>query len=451
VQWKSIDVPLNGGDDGTQCSAGEYDVNDPSIFLPYTANKPQKLDANGAKVTFVTNLGSHISGIPGFWAVDPHSFDNPVAFQSKAFGDLQRITKPSDSYDIDLEETSSYISSNFETGIYSGNIGARIIQSTLGTNVYTTDGQTRAYGDTLIPTGRQRTEKTNTEILPSFNLSAAVADDVKLRLAVAKTKQELDLDKYGSSLAIDTIFDVNNPTVRVPLSWSSNGNPNLKPWLATNFDFSAEYYVGQASMFSMGAYYIKIDSFVDQKSYNKDIMANGKTYNLPGQGPVEGSDGKVQGIELSAKLAFSDFTTRFLNNFGLDTNYTYSPSQRKSTTNFDANGKYYPFADNSKNTYNLALWYEQDKLQARVALNHRDDRYVQDSGEYGYSLYELGGTYVDANVSYDFGNDITLYLEGSNITSTDSRFVYRLTQAVQQDAFIYDNEARYTLGVRAKF
>ncbi len=452
VQWKSIDVPLNGGDDGTQCSAGEFDANDPSVFIPYTANKPQKLDANGAKVTFVTNLGSHVSGIPGFWAVDPHTFDNPVAFQTKAFGNLERITKPSSSYDIDLTETSSYISSNFERGIVSGNLGARIIQSTLGTNVYTTDGQTRAYGDTLVPTGRARTEKTNTEILPSLNLGVAVNDDLKLRFAVAKTKQELDLDKYGSSLAIDTIIDVDNPTVRIPLSWSSDGNPNLKPWLATNFDFSAEYYVGQASMLSMGLYYIKIDSFVDQKSYDKDIVANGKTYhNLPGHGPVEGSDGKVQGIELAAKLAFSDFTDGFLSSFGLDSNYTYSPSERKSETNFDVAGKYYPFADNSKNTYNLALWYEQDKLQARIALNHRDERYIQDSGEYGYSLYELGGTYVDANISYDFGNDITVYLEGSNITSTDSRFVYRLTQAVQQDAFYYDNEARYTLGVRAKF
>lgn len=451
VQWKSIDVQLNGGDDGTQCSAGEFDVNDPSVFLPYTANKPQKLDANGAQVTFVTNLGSHVAGIPGFWAVDPHSFDDPVAFQTKAFGNLERVIKPSNSYDIDLEETSAYISSNFEAGIYSGNVGARIIQSTLGTNVYTTDGQTRAYGDTLIPTGRERTEKKTTEVLPSLNLSVAVQDDLKLRFAIAKTKQELDLDKYGSSLAIDTIIDVNNPTVRVPLSWSSDGNPNLKPWLATNIDFSAEYYVGQASMFSVGAYYIKIDSFVDQKTYNKDIEANGNTYNLPGHGPVEGSDGKVQGIELAAKFAFSDFTSGFLSNFGLDTNYTYSPSERKSATNFDVDGKYYPFADNSKNTYNLALWYEHDKLQARVALNHRDERYVQDSGEYGYSLYELGGSYVDANISYDFTSDITVFVEGSNITSTDSRFVYRLTKSVQQDAFYYDNEARYTLGVRAKF
>lgn len=451
VQWKSIDVQLSGGDDGTQCSAGEFDVNDPSVFLPYTANKPQKLDANNAKVMFVKNLSSYAKGIPGFWAMDPRTLDNPIAFQTKAFGNLERIVKPASSYDVDLAETSAYLSGSFESGIYAGTLGARIIRSTLGTNVYTTDGQTRAYGDTLIATGRERTERTYTDVLPSVNLSATLSDAWKLRAAFAKTKQELDLDKYGSSLSIDTIIDVNNPTVRVPRSWTSNGNPNLKPWLATNLDFSAEYYVGDASMLSMGLYHIKIDSFVDVKRYDRDIVANGKTYHLPGQGPIEGNNGKVQGIEFAAKVAMSDFTDGFFTHFGVDGNYTYSPSERKSDVNFDVKGNYYPFPDNSKNTYNLAIWYQKDQLQARVALNHRDERYIQNSGQYGYSLYELGGSYIDANVSYDLAKDITVYLEGSNLTSTDSRFVYRLAKGAEQDAFVYENEARYTLGIRAKF
>jgi TonB-dependent receptor len=469
AQWKSIDQQFQGGDDGThsQCSAGERLVgqeNDPDSFTPYTVNRPTKIYENGSKIQFVTDLGSYAKGIPGFWAVDPHTFDNPIEFQNKTFGASSRLVNPSSSYDITLEELSSYASANFKAGIFSGNLGVRVIQTTLETLANTTSGITVANGDTTIPDGKVKTESTKTNVLPALNLSASITDEIKIRFAAAKTKQDLDLDRYGSSLGIATTADPSDPGIRIPLNWSSNGNPNLKPWLATNLDLSAEYYFGQASLFSVGAYYIKIDSFVASTHYNRDITVNGKIYNLPGQGPSQGKGGKVKGIELAAKLALSDFTSGFFSDYGLDANYTYSPSETNDPTQVDMAGKFYPFPDNSKNTANLALWYQKDKLQARIALNHRSDRFISDSGQIGYtdqngdqqtvdgfSTWELGATYVDANISYDVMDNLTVYVEGSNITGTDEKQTYRLKDGVQQDGTVFENEVRYSLGLRAKF
>jgi hypothetical protein len=68
-----------------------------------------------------------------------------------------------------------------------------------------------------------------------------------------------------------------------------------------------------------------------------------------------------------------------------------------------------------------------------------------------YSAYQPEASYLDANISYDVMDNVTIYLQGANLTSEDEKQVYRLAGGVEQESFINDNEARYSLGVRAKF
>src|SRR5690606_33519687 len=102
-------------------------------------------------------------------------------------------------------------------------------------------------------------------------------------------------------------------------------------------------------------------------------------------------------------------------------------------------------------TYNLIAWYQKDKLQARIAFNGRSERFQQSYGPYNFATYVPDESYVDASISYDILDNVTVYAQGQNLTSTDSRQVYRLADGVEQKSYIYDNEARYSLGVRAKF
>ncbi len=454
AQWKAIDQAFDGGENHSQCSAGERLVgreNDPTSFTPYTILQPTKIDAYGAKVTFVKSLGANVKGIPGFYAIDPHTFDDPIGFANKAFGSSAREISPAQSYDINLEETSAYAYSNFKMGMVSGNLGVRVIDTTLMSNAYKTTGVTKANGDITIANGRLAQEKTYTDILPALNVAIDVSDAIKVRFAAARTKQELDLDRYGSSLDLRTAADPSDPTKRVPSGWASNGNMELKPWRANNFDLSTEYYFGNASMVSIGAYHIAISSFVESHHYNRDFVINGANYSLEGDGPIVGKGGKVDGLELGTKLAFSDLTSGFLADFGIDANFTYSPSEKTGTATNIA-GKKYPFENNSKETANLIAWYQKNKLQARIAFNSRSDQYLRDNGKAnGYSEYALGSLFVDANISYDVMDNVTVYLQGSNITSTDYKTVYRLKDGMDQDANVVNFEARYDLGIRAKF
>jgi len=451
AMWRSIDQKFDGGGSGAECSAGErLDANNPASFTPYFVLPPQPLDHFGEKLQYVTDLGKYAKGIPGFWAVDPTTFDNPEAFNRKAFNDIKKIIAPANSYTVTLDELSSYLVGNFEAGPVSGTLGVKVSESERAANVYQSTGVQRAYGGSHYYTGRETNTKSRTDVLPSLNLAWNVTDDIKLRMSAAKNKQELDLFRYGSSLNIFTGPDPDDATQRVPSGWNSQADINLDPWLSNNYDVSAEYYFGEASMLNIGAYLVEIESFVEQKQSYIDVVSRGETYTILGDGPVVGKGGEVKGLEVGAKLAFSDLTDNFLSNFGVEANYTYSPSERPGLAS-DVTGEKYPFANNSENTYNFIVWYQQDRLQARVAVNGRDDRFVQDYGTTNFATFAKGTTFVDLNISYDVLDDVTVYGQVGNLTSEDDKQVYRLANGVEQGSYVYDNETRYSLGVRAKF
>ena len=456
AQWKAIDVTM----DATQCSAGEMvpSAADPNVmvFQGYTVNRPTALDEHNP-VIWVTGLGGKTaSGIPGFWAVDPKAFDNEEAFMKKVFGGATRITVPGQTYDVDLYENSAYAAGNFEAGMFSGNIGMHMIQTTLKVRQNQT-GDTLAYGDTNADTGDMVSTRKYTDYLPSLNLNADVTDKLKLRLAYSKTMQPLDLGNYGGSIKINTNDDPGHiPPRRVVTSANSNGNPGLDPWRSTNTDLSAEYYLGKASMVSVAYFNMDIDSFV----------TNGQILSTPGQFvnsdgspagavpiflPLQGHGGQVSGYELAGKVSFKDFLDAgILSNFGVDSNITLSPSH-ESRVGLD--GKRLPFVDNSKTQFNLIGWYQDDKLQVRVAYNYRSERLSSVVGLNGASnvgIYAEPTNFVDVNATYNVSDRVSVYVNGSNVTSETEVYDYKFGESKQ---YAYQNqfEARYTLGVRAKW
>src|SRR5690606_19666741 len=107
------------------------------------------------------------------------------------------------------------------------------------------------------------------------------------------------------------------------------GNPNLDPWRSQNLDLSAEWYLGSASVLSLGLFKVEIDSFTESSSVMMDQPdADGIVRRqVPINTLVQGEGGTLEGVEIAAKLAFGDFMDGFISNFGIDTNYTYSPSE----------------------------------------------------------------------------------------------------------------------------
>lgn len=451
VKWKGFDVPIN---DST-CHAGTGTFGTPS-FVPYTAGLTRK-----ASDPTISDIVRQVSvpgkGIPDVYTVNPSAMNNAEAFQNIYYPGNVEIQNPGSSYRVGVKQITGYTQMDFTGNLWgipvTGNAGVKVINTRLDVLQYIT-GNPQPYGVQGVVAGTDRTKRSFTDYLPSFNTAFDLTSKLKLRLAFTRTMTLLNLDQWGGGLtpgyAIDTSGAV--PVFRVT-GGSSTGNPQLDPWRANNFDASVEWYIGRASLIGVAGFYINVDSFIQQGAIirtdlpDNDGVVRGRAVSI--STPLQGQGGTLKGVEGQWQQSFGDlhFMPQFLRNFGVNANITFSPSKSGQT---DLAGRSIPFQDNSKLQTNLVGYYQDGHLQARLAWNYRSKRAVsQDFGGLsGLELYQRATNYLDASVSYDFNSHFTIYAQGSNLGGEYEK--YYLTW---KDEHAYNNiyERRYTIGARVKF
>jgi TonB-dependent receptor len=162
-------------------------------------------------------------------------------------------------------------------------------------------------------------------------------------------------------------------------------------------------------------------------------------------GPIQGAGAILRGAEFGLKEAF-DFLPGFWRDFGLDANFTYSPSN----TGMDLAGHKIPFQDNSAEQGNVILWYQNRKLQVRLAGNYRSKRAVTQNwgGVSGLEEYQAATFYLDGSATYAFSRHFEAYVQASNLTNERERYyLVWPSQAVATNQF----ETRVALGLRGRF
>jgi outer membrane receptor protein involved in Fe transport len=106
-------------------------------------------------------------------------------------------------------------------------------------------------------------------------------------------------------------------------------------------------------------------------------------------------------------------------------------------------------ADNSEHQLNAILWYEYEGWQTRLAMNYRSERLIGVPSNDGNraAWWAAPTTFIDASVSYDITDNITVYLQGTNLTEEfEETYMQWKDVMVNQSIF----EARYMFGVRAR-
>ncbi|TCM17085.1 TonB-dependent receptor [Novosphingobium sp. PhB165] len=446
VKWKAFDVPMSD----KSCSAG-----DASGYFTAGLTRPAS-DPTLASNVKLFNPG--VAGVPSMYVLDPKTMDNALAFQNGFYPGNVEVMNPGASYSVGVKQISGYFQMDFHGDLFglpfSGNGGVKVINTKLDITQYGSAGP-QPYGMANAVGAAIETKRDFTDILPAFNVAFDLQQNLKLRFAFSRTMTLLDLNQWGGGLtpgyAIDTSIP-GTPVFRVT-GGNQSGNPLLDPWRATNVETSLEYYIGRGSLLSLGAFHINVESFIQSGNTvrndlpDNDGVVRNRTVSITI--PVQGEGGTLQGIEAGAKLSFLDlgFMPNFLRNFGVDTNFTYSPSD---TGQKDLAGNKVPFQDNSEIQTNVAVFYQDSRFQARVAWNYRSKRAVQSDfgGISGLELYQAPTNYVDASVSYDVTPNVTLYAQGSNLTGEYEKYYLTWT-----DEKAYNNifERRYTAGVRVKF
>lgn len=425
------------------------------ILEGYTMLPPTRIDDHN-NVVWVDDFGP-VEGVPGVWTADPRDYDDPYAFHLRTFGNVQRVEDPGQTFDVDLLEHSYFLQTNFEFGKVTGNLGVKHIESelTIRRNVV---GDGIEHSGANYDIGDEVTVKKYEDTLPSLNLSYAATDDIAVRFSAGKTMMPLNLEQWGGGAVPGRVFNNACLCMRLTDGGTQNGNPNLDPWRATNYDLTTEWYFGEASLFNVGYFKVDIDSFVTPGSVYLDLpdsdgVRRGPTLQSGEKGwrfgtNLQGEGGSVDGWEFASKVALSDFTdASFVSNLGFDVNLTLSDSESNEEDIF---GGKKPFVGNSDTTYNVVAWFENDMFATRLAYNYRSERLVTwgSGGTGGQDLYQDDYDQLDFNFTYYATDEVSVYLNVSNI---DESYQQAYVQFKEQKAYQNLYERRTALGVRATF
>lgn len=452
VRWEASDVVLDGGGKAGACTAG----NDLGYYRAnaYIGMTPSQLPAIVANnFHFYQNLG----GVQGMsiWSLDPHAMKDPVAFQKALYPNVVAASIPSSTWDLSFRQKSFYLQSDFSGAIgsvtYNGNAGVRAVHSDLHV-VSDVVGTSLPYGAPPAQNGVLVTDRKFWDVLPRFNIAFDLTSKVVARFAYTKQMMPLSLNQWGGGLNINYQIDTSTPgsTRFVPVNGTSSGNPNLEPWRSTNYNASLEYYFNDQSVLSVGAFDIKVKSFIQSGSTlncdvkNLDGSSTGNCIAI--SGPVQGEGRTLKGWEGDFRTQFS-YLPGLLSHTGMEINATYSPSNAGGR---DIAGNPIPFQGNAKKSGNFVLWYQDSRFQARVAYNYQSRLAMSSnfSGVSGLEVYQAPTGYVDASINYNLLPEVQLFLQGTNLTNEHQR-LYLVYPSQVASTTLY--ERRYMLGVRVKF
>jgi outer membrane receptor protein involved in Fe transport len=131
----------------------------------------------------------------------------------------------------------------------------------------------------------------------------------------------------------------------------------------------------------------------------------------------------------------------------MEFNFTYAPSKTGET---DLAGNQIPFQDNSTESGNFILWYEDKHFEVRLAYNYRSKRAFQENvgGIARLEEYQAPQKYLDASAAYRFSKYLQLFANATNLTNEYQRFYL-----VWPDQYGHANfsERMFTVGVRGQW
>jgi len=127
----------------------------------------------------------------------------------------------------------------------------------------------------------------------------------------------------------------------------------------------------------------------------------------------------------------------FAGGFGVQANYTYSNAEAD-------NGD--PIPGNSENSYNLAGYFENERVSARLAYTYRSEFFVTFDRSTQLNQDDLKS--LDASVSVNITDHLALTFDGVNLTNEE--IVQFATDSFRPRA-VYDNGRIYFAGARFKF
>jgi len=329
------------------------------------------------------------------------------------------------------------------------------------------------------PTLRSASSK-NRFWLPSMALNMEVIPDVMTRFAYSRTIARPPIGALGPNRDFSPTATIGNRNV-------STGNPDLEPFDSDNFDLALEWYYQPGSFAAAGFFYKRVDNFLvsttEERTFEgigapeQSAIAQEARQQLIDEGitpsnqavfrrinellgrdpttPIRGTPddplavfrvttidnlevGELWGWEFQIQHLFGD------TGFGFQANATLVDGDIKA----DRNVLDQEFAlPGLSDTANIILFYETDKLQARVAWNYREE-FLSGFDQFNAPVFTQAFAPIDVNLTYFITDNWSVFAEGLNVNEETQRVFTRF-----REQLLRANEfgARYNFGMRYRF
>ncbi len=191
------------------------------------------------------------------------------------------------------------------------------------------------------------------------------------------------------------------------------GNPDLRQTLSNNLDAGLEYYFRPLGLLSANVFY------KDLENYEFSITSAGTFLGQPARITEKrnATDGRIFGFELAAQAQFT-FLPGFLSGFGVFGNFSYADAKITLPASVPGRTDKVRLPNQSKTTWNAAIFYEVERFNARLAYTKRSDYIDEFNVDARLDTYWEGREQLDLTASFDITKNINIFFEGKNLTNT---------------------------------
>jgi iron complex outermembrane receptor protein len=453
---RDLDSAISSVEFGVNFARRDKDTIRNEFFLGLADDPSCTFDVDGNCVARpINSIGTtdlSFLGIPGMVSYDPLAEIAAGTYTRNANPNADVAIK---SFTVEEDVNLAYVQFGLDTEIGSipvqGNFGLQVMDVDQYSSALAASGT--GASTALVPTEGG----TNwTEVLPSFNLTFALANDNYIRFSGYRTVARARMDQMRASFTYN--YDETRETGTTPLDgpWSgSGGNPEVKPWVANAVDLGWEkYFADGIGYFSLAVFYKDIEEFIIELPQVRDFTGfpvppgqNPGTFEGFVTAPVNGEGGELSGVEVTLSLT-GDIISEALTNFGINGNYSYTDSSIEPVPGVEI-----AIPGLSEEVANFTAYYENDTFGARVSARYRSDFLGEVGGFGGGRFFKdiKAETVIDAQLNYNFSGrmeGLSLLLQGFNLTDEP------LTTFAGDDRLILDYQSygrSYMVGVSYRY
>ena len=327
-------------------------------------------------------------------------------------------------YRVKETVTAGYLMGQLQVGSASFIAGVRVERTDTDFDAYEIEF---VDGESPNPPPQVQGEKNYTNVLPDVLMTWAIRENLLLRAAWTNT---IGRPSYEQNVPF-RIFEIEEDDEDIFEGAIEAGNSDLDPLESMNYDLALEWYLEPAGLLSAGFFYKDMENPIynrlqlleadeDDEGNLIPVEFEGRLYSeLEIQQFQNAPTGEIFGIELGFQQQFTSLPG-LLRGLGISLSYTWTDSESEVEV-LDTTRKV-PFFLQSEHIGNIALFYELNGIELRLAYAYRSEYLDAIGNTADQDLYVDTHGQLDFKASYQFSKQASAFIQWQNINDEPLRF-----------------------------